>query len=1272
MFSKTRSQIILLLCLPVILLLATGFALGSQPAIAAQPGPKTASQLSAQPASLFASLWPENITAPFACPAVAGYASSIEDTNFCVYYNNPPTTNAEATLVQGYVNDYWTRYDVDYGFLAPLFTAPKLEVRINGSSSCNGSAWDNYIDPYDGCFDSTMPEIMQFVTGHEVFHRVQFAHDPDWSTTWTNSGWIYEGTARNMEDVAFANIDTWADCLSAPFSYCDEVNDYLASTSQDITSFGMRYESNLFWTYFREQFGTILTEPQRGVDALVELWEQMATAESVAAVNNALAVLSPGTTFDDAFRQFTVANWTKDLTGLPDDSYNYADEDQAGNPAPYGPIVPLNGGTIDSVTSANWNAQSINRYSARYYVAAPAASCQVITANFQRTAGSTTFYHVITENGSAFGTHVEGSGDSWTQSFLNDGVTQVVAIVGGQGSSSTVNVTLSCATPVIDIELPNQLAPEYVGASGSPDNMVVQVSVTNGSPTGPIVGGLTNSDFDVEVGGLPALVVGGGFIQEEYFLLVDTPTQVANGPYDLEVSLEEPGTSTVIASDTENDAVIYDATNSDHVIVTDVSGSMGWDGKLFAAQNAANLFIDATNSSEGLGLVSYNHDVANTLGIQFATLPHRNSAHTQVNAYVASGATSIGDGLDEAVDLRNASTTSNARCQFTLLSDGMENSAAFWADVQADVVASGCPVTTIAFGPASNELLMQEIATATGGVSYYNDVYVSIGPSASPQSVTATPDDMEIGLGDSYLYSLCDSQNCKRLFTEDGLANYGDVFTHTMYIDDSVEEMSVVLDWRSTSLQDTNLDFALLLSSPGGQTYNTPDFSSAGSGHIGYHIADPEAGEWQLVVVYFNDIRNRGYQVSAYGQTERAVYLLLPDMDGYSTGDYVPLYAIWVPGGMVSATVTTLSGESQIIPLYDDGQHNDGQANDGFFAGRYTLAIESAAVPPVDEEGVPNPPEAEDEAAYRVRLLATYGEIRRETRGSFAVPAGEDENGDSIPDDFVAMRCAGVPNSDADLDQLDCTDEYYTGTDPNNSDTDGGGESDHSEAILNGLDALIPGDDMIDAPAFVQTTAQNGSVLLSYDVKPPYVNVIAYRSSDSAGPWLLINDDLPLTGIFTDTSVTNETTYRYCVQAADAADHHTAVVCSQPVTPRIDPVPPEAAMLINGGAISTTTTSVVLTFTPVEEGPEDIHNGQDAFSDITEVMLSNDPMFTDSTWQPFQQNIPWQLLPGTGQRTVYARFRDASGNVSVNVETATIWLEGGMGTLYLPIVIRQE
>ena len=85
------------------------------------------------------------------------------------------------------------------------------------------------------------------------------------------------------------------------------------------------------------------------------------------------------------------------------------------------------------------------------------------------------------------------------------------------------------------------------------------------------------------------------------------------------------------------------------------------------------------------------------------------------------------------------STTGNPSCSFVLLSDGMENSAAFWADVQAGVLATHCPVTTIAFGAATDEGLMQAIATATGGIYLYNDVYPAAALAAADVNAAMPP-----------------------------------------------------------------------------------------------------------------------------------------------------------------------------------------------------------------------------------------------------------------------------------------------------------------------------------------------------------------------------------------------------------------------------------------------------------------------------------------------------------------------------------------------------
>ena len=58
---------------------------------------------------------------------------------------------------------------------------------------------------------------------------------------------------------------------------------------------------------------------------------------------------------------------------------------------------------------------------------------------------------------------------------------------------------------------------------------------------------------------------------------------------------------------------------------------------------------------------------------------------------------------------------------------------------------------------------------------------------------------------------------------------------------------------------------------------------------------------------------------------------------------------------------------------------------------------------------------------------------------------------------------------------------------------------------------------------------------------------------------------------------------------------------------------------------------------------------------VADVRLSNDGV-TFSTFRPYAPSAPWELAAGGGTMTVYAQFRDASGNLS-SVVSDTIALQ---------------
>jgi hypothetical protein len=351
------------------------------------------------------------------------------------------------------------------------------------------------------------------------------------------------------------------------------------------------------------------------------------------------------------------------------------------------------------------------------------------------------------------------------------------------------------------------------------------------------------------------------------------------------------------------------------------------------------------------------------------------------------------------------------------------------------------------------------------------------------------------------------------------------------------------------------------------------------------------------------------------------------------------------------------------VRLYDDGSHDDGAAGDGFYGGFYTAVNQANTVQPEPEPGGTQPP-GKDEGSYLVKILVEGADFQRESLGSFSVLEGDDDNNNNLPDPYEAENDVDGPNGDPDLDGLTTIEEYQIGTDPNNSDTDGGGENDGSESE-DGDNPLDPADDDIEAPEHLMATPDIGQNIINYDVKPEYVTMVLYRATAEEGPWTLHVPELDNSGVYTDTA-DNGTTYFYRYMGIDAEGNRSAIIGTTPVTPSTDPFAPEAAVLIDDGAPTTPDLNVVLSFVPSSEEIE-------YFEDITEMKLSNDPTLAGASYQPFAQDVPWVLPPTPAGElaTVYAQFKDEMGNESLIVQ-GIIEVEGGTPQfdtdLYMPLI----
>lgn len=186
----------------------------------------------------------------------------------------------------------------------------------------------------------------------------------------------------------------------------------------------------------------------------------------------------------------------------------------------------------------------------------------------------------------------------------------------------------------------------------------------------------------------------------------------------------------IIAGDQNSDRL---GGQVDIVQVLDCSGSMGGyassgstDKKINVLKQAASHFIELMKPNIGnqLGLVRFNEDVIGFSPAHQADLSILTGAratvltNTTVPALVDNGCTSIGDGLNEALNQLTGPVAVADHDQVILLvTDGMENRSMWIDDVDDALIAADIAVYPLGlgYGYGINEAKLTDLADATGG-----------------------------------------------------------------------------------------------------------------------------------------------------------------------------------------------------------------------------------------------------------------------------------------------------------------------------------------------------------------------------------------------------------------------------------------------------------------------------------------------------------------------------------------------------------------------------
>jgi hypothetical protein len=1149
--------------------------------------------------------------------------------NFKIYYTSDTTTQPINAVTRLQVVNLGEKLQsarsnqLGYGFNDPG-TTKNVEVIEQGKNAHGGCGGMNF-DPYwlDGGIYGTSSTLTEkdLVTYHEFMHVVQFCYAHSLATG--GGAWITEGQARMSQDKYTSAID--AENGTDIASYFGQVNGYLGNPDRPL--FDLSYDAALFWAYVAEKYGSITTEPNKGIDVLVQFWESLEsfgdshpTIEMVFEdMFNELGY--PDQTLEEVYKDFIVANFAKDISGSPV-KYHYIDETQS--PGSYN-MVTLNRDESVANESFKGGVSSVSNYQPKYFRFTPDPTVRRITIEFVQYTGERLFYDIITRN--ATNTFSERRYVSQNLSVTLSGeYSEILLIVSGLNTRSTVfNYFVSTGSQkkeYLQILTPTKDEPAVLGYYMSPQKFVAIVVVNNGTTA---IRGLARENFQASSsrGSMNILTV--LFINGLYFLEIQPISGPTHGWAWLTISVR----LNTALSTSEEDAVLYESMNYNKrfntMIVFDKSASMASNEKSLAAKAAARLYTNSIPDGNYIGLVQFATNANVVVNLDNVT-DNRDAMITGINNIVVNGgSTSIGDGIFSA--LNELETVINATAgpgtdyrKMIVLTDGDENNAKYIGDVFWMVVNNRTHFYSVVVGNDAEGDALQNLAeTAVVGGTYY---------AFEPASGTIAND-----LADSYRTILKDDTNEYTIYKNKAVINSTNWKFNEYFSINAFDKTTIVLNYRAKNLP---IKPELILPNGTAILPAVQDHLAGGIGHYGHFIWKlpvPLNGYYNITLQASSDYFEYYVEASTFGSYSANIYFGATKNERVR-GNPMPIITTLsdnlssIKNAQVTARIYSGTNYRDIfawnMSLYDDGMHNDMYANDGIYGTIfYPTIYEGGYIVDITASGTDN----------NGKPFIIF------TSESFIMKQAGDKDQDGLPDNWEARygmsTSTGVgndgPNGDIDVDGLINSFEFLFGSNPLLDDTDFGGEGDYGE-LLNGHDPNDFKDDVLRSPYLTGIPGNgNNTVFFAYD--GTYSKFGLYRSDTPTGPFTIISSTIsPLDEQYVDLNLTNGHTYYYKMLGLTSNNRLTGYSNLLSLTPKVDTKAPQGMVLINNNEKHTDNRIVTVNFFSMSP-------------DIAKIELADNPKFLNKVDFSPNNSILWNLGAVNGLKAIYYRFIDTNSNI---------------------------
>lgn len=358
------------------------------------------------------------------------------------------------------------------------------------------------------------------------------------------------------------------------------------------------------------------------------------------------------------------------------------------------------------------------------------------------------------------------------------------------------------------------------------------------------------------------------------------------------------------------------------VMVLDRSGSMAVQNRMTFAKRGANTFLSFLEKGDEVGVTSFSCSTRADFPLTTITGSGTSAARSAVDALSPGGGTNIGGGLQTALNQLTSQADRSCNEIIVLLSDGDHNCGLAPNAVIPALQEEAVTVLTVGVGSgisATGQANLQRVASATGGS--FSRVSNSFGLVALFLRLS-----FESVGGDLLARVPLDMAS-------------GDSIEIPVLVEPGVDRATFALAFENTAA-DLDVD----LRSPSGMVFDSLENTVEEIVDVNmraFRVTSPESGVWS-VLVDVGSVNPGQLEFLSFAEHPGTQLNVTVVDDDVEFPEPVVLRATprfqgeAVVGALVEGTVLRPDGSTVSITLVDDGQHNDGMADDGVYGATFS------------------------------------------------------------------------------------------------------------------------------------------------------------------------------------------------------------------------------------------------------------------------------------------------------------------------------------------------